>query len=260
MSSVPPPDRCPVPGAAPRSAVSRTAPAPRLLAALVALLLASVVLVAGAARAQAHNVFLGSDPADGAAVATAPERVTLTFDQPAQALGTEILVTDPEGTQVSDGAPELVDSTVSQALAGTLPAGTYTVTWRVTSADGHPISGTLTFTASAEITIGVVNPGPAETTDADPTTEPTDEPTVDPTAGAVIAPAPTSTGTASAAQEDAEDEDAGLTAGAIAAIAVAVLAVGAVAVFVVRERRRPNGRSSDDVPGDAPDPGDRAQS
>ena len=39
-------------------------------------------------------------------------------------------------------------TTVTQPLAGGLPAGAYTVEWRVTSADGHPLSGTFGFTVA----------------------------------------------------------------------------------------------------------------
>lgn len=213
-------------------AVVRPAPAvaPRVAALLLAVLLGLAAVLATATRADAHNALQGTDPADGSTVATPPTHVTLTFDQPAQALGTEIVVLGPDGSTVSTGTPELVDTTVSQALAAGLPAGDYTVQWRVTSADGHPLSGELAFTASA-----------ASATAAPETPEPTT------TAEATAEPAaPSPEVTASAQQELAEDEDAGLEAGVLVAIAVAVLAAGAVTVFVVRERRRPrDGRAED---------------
>ena len=117
----------------------------RWLAVLVA---GAVLVVVPATAASAHNVLVSTDPTDGATVATAPEAVVMTFDQPALALGTELVVTAPGGTNVADGPPQLVDSTVQQPISGTLPAGTYTVVWRVTSADGHPISGSFTFTTT----------------------------------------------------------------------------------------------------------------
>lgn len=219
----------------------RPAPAVRLLAVLAAGLLALAAMVLTAPRAAAHNSLQGSDPADGSTVATAPERVTLTFDEAAQALGTEIVVLAPDGSSVSDGAPVLADTTVSQPIAGTLPAGTYTVQWRVTSEDGHPISGTLTFTSSAEITIGQANPGAPATPDAGTVTE-EPEVTASPEV-TTLSPASPQASPSTAAEETAEDEDAGLAAGAIVAIVVAVLAAGAVVVFVVRERRRAGDRT-----------------
>jgi hypothetical protein len=71
----------------------------------------------------------------------------LTFNEPALAIGTDILVTSPTG-QVQTGKPVLVDNTITERLQPGSPAGRYTVVWRVTSSDGHPVSGTFSFTAT----------------------------------------------------------------------------------------------------------------
>jgi copper resistance protein C len=121
----------------------------RLLAAtLGTAVLAAAGLVIGASPAWAHNVLKSSDPADGERVARTPSSVVLTFDEPAIALGTKLVVTGPDGP-AQIGTPRLVDKTVTQDLQPGAPAGAYTVDWRVTSADGHPISGSFTFTAKA---------------------------------------------------------------------------------------------------------------
>jgi methionine-rich copper-binding protein CopC len=121
----------------------------RLLAATLATaVLALAGLVIGASPASAHNVLKSTSPADGKKVARPPSSVVLTFDEPAIALGTKLVITGPEGP-VQIGKPSLVDNTVTQDLQPGSPAGAYTVDWRVTSADGHPISGSFTFTAEA---------------------------------------------------------------------------------------------------------------
>jgi methionine-rich copper-binding protein CopC len=124
-----------------------TRPLQRLLT-IAALTLAALALAwgAGASPAAAHDVLIKTSPADGASVSRLPDKVTLTFDNPALALGTELRVTGPSG-QVQDGKPVLVDNTVRQAIRPGSPAGSYTVVWRVTSEDGHPVSGTFTFSA-----------------------------------------------------------------------------------------------------------------
>ena len=71
--------------------------------------------------------------------------MSLEFSDAPQSLGTEVAVTGPDGTTATDGAPEIAGSTVTQQLAGGLPAGTYTVEWRVASADGHPLTGSFAF-------------------------------------------------------------------------------------------------------------------
>lgn len=99
--------------------------------------------------AWAHNVLIGTTPGDGAQVKMAPATVVLTFNEPAIATGTKVIVTGPAGP-ATVGDPVLIDNTVQQELTSGLPAGDYTVEWRVTSADGHPINGSFSFRASAD--------------------------------------------------------------------------------------------------------------
>ncbi|MEP6629814.1 MAG: copper resistance CopC family protein [Lapillicoccus sp.] len=127
---------------------SRRRATPLVTAAVLVVIATMAWVVGGASVAAAHDALRSTSPADGATVTTVPAEVVLTFDQPALALGTEVVVTDPSGSPVQDGAPSLVDATVRQRVRGG-GAGTYAVRWRVTSVDGHPVSGTFTFTATA---------------------------------------------------------------------------------------------------------------
>jgi copper resistance protein C len=113
----------------------------------VAVVLAATALLVGAATvAQAHNILVTTSPAEGSMPAVVPAQVTLTFNQPALALGTIVVITGPAG-QVQTGAAVLVINNVTEHLQPGSPAGQYTVDWRVTSADGHPVSGKFSFTA-----------------------------------------------------------------------------------------------------------------
>jgi methionine-rich copper-binding protein CopC len=116
--------------------------------ALLALLTVAFVAIGAAASADAHDVLVSTSPADGAHVATVPPTVTLRFDQTVLGLGTEVVVTGPSGP-VQLGKANVVDNTVTERLQPGAPAGRYTVDWRVTSVDGHPVSGTFSFTARA---------------------------------------------------------------------------------------------------------------
>jgi methionine-rich copper-binding protein CopC len=111
-------------------------------------LAAMALLVGAATTAQAHNVLVTTSPADGSMVEMVPSQVMLTFNQPALALGTIVVVTGPAG-HVQRGAAVLVDNNVTEHLQPGSPAGRYTVAWRVTSADGHPVSGQFSFTAKS---------------------------------------------------------------------------------------------------------------
>lgn len=202
----------------------------RTLPLLLGLALALVGGVVGATAAQAHNVLQSTDPADGAALEVVPDHVTLTFNEPTIAVGTEIVVHAPDERMVSTGPPVLVDNTVTQAITGALPAGVYTVIYRVTSDDGHPIEGQFTFTAAHDTSYGVATPDPTMTA-ASP----------EPTASSQVtaSPAPTSSAEVSASADPAPAErhvSAGLLIG-IAAVLVVV--GGGVAWLLLRRRPTP---------------------
>ncbi len=123
--------------------------------ALAGLLAAAALVVGVASVAHAHNVLRSSDPGDGSTV-PAPTEVTLTFDESVQTLGTAVQVTGPKGLLQLE--PLVVDGRrIVQPLPERLAAGAYTVLWRATSSDGHPIDGTIEFTA----TPGTQAPAPA---------------------------------------------------------------------------------------------------
>ena len=104
------------------------------------------LLGAGAASAHAHLESIS--PADGATVPTPPGVVTLVFDEPVTDGLSVVKVTAPSGATVSAGTPTETGAKVSQRLAADLPAGKYTIAWKAVSDDGHPVSGTATFTAA----------------------------------------------------------------------------------------------------------------
>ncbi len=93
--------------------------------------------------AQAHTSLLSSDPSDGARLDAAPQQIVLTF--------TESLNEPSEASVVVDGTTH--DATVQidgprllVEPSGEQPDGAYEINYRVVSADGHPITGTLAFT------------------------------------------------------------------------------------------------------------------
>lgn len=218
--------------------------------AVVVLAVAAAAAIVGAGAAQAHNTLVSTDPVDGSSVAAAPARVTLTFNEPARSLGTEVVVTAPDGTTVSTAEPVVDGATVSQDLAGSLPAGAYAVTWRVTSADGHPLEGVLSFTTTGATTV-VGDPAAAASATPIPTLAPasasTPTPTtalsgaasigpVAPAAGAELAPLVT--------DQDADGDDGSLSAVVLAGLAALVGILVVVGAVLLRRRRAHVLRSS----------------
>ncbi len=113
-----------------------------VLAALAATWLASAL------PAAAHAVLLEPRPADGTELEAPPEVVLLQFDEPVEVPPDGVRVYDQDADRVDDGGLREGDdrSQVELPLPPTMDDGGYVVTWRVTSADGHPVAGAFTFT------------------------------------------------------------------------------------------------------------------
>jgi copper transport protein len=76
---------------------------------------------------------------------TSPKEVTLAFDEPVEAAFGALRVFDARGTPVTTGALRRPEGSRLEVALPELADGAYTVTYRVVSADGHPVSGGLTF-------------------------------------------------------------------------------------------------------------------
>ncbi|AWK70494.1 copper resistance protein CopC [Rhodococcus oxybenzonivorans] len=109
-------------------------------------LLAMLASMIGVGSATAHSVVLSSNPENGAQIAAAPERVSVTFNEALQESFASLTVVGPDGNLWTKGDPSVEGATVSAELGELGQAGDYTIAFRVTSADGHPVSGTRTFT------------------------------------------------------------------------------------------------------------------
>jgi hypothetical protein len=60
----------------------------------------------------------------------------------------KVAVTSPDGKSAPSGEPQVSGKTVTLTLEPASPAGQYTVGYHVVSADGHPVSGSYTFTVA----------------------------------------------------------------------------------------------------------------
>lgn len=100
-----------------------------------------------AGTALAHAELEKAFPADGRSLSEQPGEVRLAFDDPVRAEFDPIKVTDENGDRVDDGEADTLTDDPDVLVGGLdeLPAGDYTVEWRVTSADGDPISGEYGF-------------------------------------------------------------------------------------------------------------------
>lgn len=176
-----------------------------------------------ASPASAHNPPPVPTPADGATLDAVPAEVRLDYSAPILAVGSVLEVTGPDGAKVSDGASVVGEKDVVQAITDAGP-GEYTLVWRVTSEDGHPVDGTSTFTVTAaEPTTAPAEPSAAPTSEAPTTDAPTSE--------APTTPAPSATAAPTPAPEDGANL---LVVGGAVAL---VLAVVTAVVLVIRKAR-----------------------
>lgn len=196
---------------------------------LASTLLAGALALGWQAPALAHDRLVSSNPKDGAALDEAPGQIELTYNNPVQASFATVAVTGPGGTNIAEGKPQVVDNKVTQALKSEAPTGTYEVSWRVVSSDGHPIDGTFTYS------IKLVVPTPTPTS-ASPA--PTSPETSTETSAAPSTPASTPAGTS----DEGQDSGGGspLPWVVVGALALIVIVVGGV-VLARRGRQRAAG-------------------
>lgn len=189
----------------------------------VVLALSSVLLALLAVQpARAHDVLQETSPQDGAQLTEAPEELVLTYSGQISDLGTQVQVTGPQGP-ATDGEPEVQGREVVQPLADELPAGDYEVAWRVTSSDGHPISGTLGFTVTEDTPADTAPATTAPVTSAPAGTG--DSATQQPADAAPTTPAPPATPATEQAQDDQDQQEgSGIPAWGWVVAALALLA------------------------------------
>jgi copper transport protein len=113
-----------------------------------ALGLAMTIVVLAAGPAFAHATLLNESPSSGGVVPTSPKQLELTFDENVEISFGSIELFNQKGDRVDIGAPHHAP-TSDHSIEASVPEladGAYVLTWRVISADSHPVHGAYTFT------------------------------------------------------------------------------------------------------------------
>ena len=118
----------------------------------------TIIAITGAAPASAHTVLTATDPAADATLSAGPTRVSATFNEDLQTTFAAMTVVGPDGNLWSTGETDVRGPVASVGVRPLGPSGRYTVNYRVTSDDGHVVSGSWAFTVTVPST-GV--PGPS---------------------------------------------------------------------------------------------------
>jgi copper transport protein len=124
---------------------------------LLALLIVTTIAPWSITSATAHATLLVSEPADGATLDQNPKRIKLTFGEEVAPLALKLLKPAGEIVQLTDFDRDRL--TLIVHLPEQIDRGTSILSWRVMSKDGHPVSGTVTFTVDrASSAINAVTP------------------------------------------------------------------------------------------------------
>ena len=158
----------------------------------------SVALVmATPALSYAHATLISADPSAGSTLLASPRRIRLVFSEQLEASLGRISIEGSDGKVVrlaAAGDPHDVYSLV--APLDSLAPGEYRVTWRVVSADGHPVEGTYRFIVSSPDGATTARPAPVPPPNGAPANAARLDSTIDsngaaaPTFGPSIAGAP----------------------------------------------------------------------
>ena len=118
----------------------------------------ALIATATAPHAWAHATRVACQPADNALLATGPAQVSATFNEQLQTSFAAMAVIGPDGNLWSAGEPTVQGAVVSVGVRPLGPTGSYAVNYRVSSADGHVVSGSWSFRLTVA---GTGTPGPA---------------------------------------------------------------------------------------------------
>jgi methionine-rich copper-binding protein CopC len=112
-----------------------------------AFLACSLITLTNAGAALAHPRLVSAVPAVYGKVGTAPNEVTLRFNERLEASFSSVIIRDSDGKQVDKGDAKLdkADRRVLRVSVPALTPGVYKVEWHAMSADTHKVEGDFTF-------------------------------------------------------------------------------------------------------------------
>lgn len=197
-----------------------------IAATLIALALSSV----GVGVASAHTALVSSNPAKDANVTKPPAAIVLTFSENINPAFATVVVNSSDGRDWVSGSPQVDGPRLTAAVAPDRPeTGVYTVGYRVVSTDGHPVTGSYTFTLA-----GVANEQPP--------------------AAAPTKPAPSTAAAPSQSAPAGSDTKTTVLSALVAGLALG----GAIAFWQSRKHRRRGPADEPMGPADLTEPGDSA--
>lgn len=122
----------------------------RIASVIATTLMALFVVVGSTSVAHAHSDTFQSVPVNESVVSTPVVELQFTFVEAVQQeFAPEVSLVNADGAVAELGAPtfDVTGATMTVPIvAGALPNGIYTASYRIVSEDGHPASGSISFT------------------------------------------------------------------------------------------------------------------
>jgi copper transport protein len=120
------------------------------------LVLALLAAAVHPTKVQAHASLIRSEQSDRAVVPQQPATLKLTFNEPVSPVVLRLI--GPTGETIALKDILMAGDALVATLPSILPQGTYLVSWRVISLDGHPVGGALTFSVGAPSATSAAEP------------------------------------------------------------------------------------------------------
>jgi methionine-rich copper-binding protein CopC len=112
----------------------------------------------------AHAIDIAvTSPAAGAVLTVTPNAISVTTTGPLMEQGNSVVVTDPQGVEMSDGSLVVSNTTAVAGMKALTLSGTYTVTYTLISEMDGPLTGSYDFTFKAPGAVTSASPIPSTT-------------------------------------------------------------------------------------------------
>ena len=134
-----------------------------------------IAMLMSVGMASGHSQLVSSDPVDGSVLSAPPTQVVLTFNEALLKEAVDVAIANGAGEAVSGAVATAVGAIVTIPWPADLPPDNYSVSYRIVSDDGHPITGSIGFAyTSASTSPSVITP--EATPEVMPEVPPTSEP------------------------------------------------------------------------------------
>jgi LPXTG-motif cell wall-anchored protein len=138
------------------------------ISVLLLLVLSIPLITTAALPAQAHTSLELSTPSDKQSIEFMPAELSASFDEDLIEIEGEVVNTlelqSADGTNYLLSSPIITGNVVSARVGDReYPAGDYLLKYRVVSADGHPVTGEISFSTQSSTTYNSGPNGPVET-------------------------------------------------------------------------------------------------